>query len=413
MTSEVKEAVAPAATNGMIICQIDGQYTHSIQLHIKNNHADTWTLDKYKAEYPDAPLLSPYAEEMLRQRLAAKKEAGVQPAAPAATQTAHLIDNSGISRVSLTTTSGPLHEVFELGNAPAARSSSGTPINVSIMTGHDDIAISYLPDTDREYIFNIDLLKKVIAGFELAMPILLWGFHGTGKTTVLQQVAARTKRPFIRVQHTINMQESDVLGQWTVRDNATIFQLGPLPTAMLNGWVYCADEYDFAMPSVLSVYQPVLEGQALLIKDAPPHLRKITPHPNFRFCATGNTNGTGDETGLYQGTLVQNAANYSRFKITEEVQYMAAYIETNILESKTRISKPEAKKIVKFANDVREMFREHKISMTISPREMISAAQLGIAFGGNWELGIKLAFANRLPRVDKQVVEQYMQRIFA
>lgn len=411
--TETAASVATLATNNQIICEIDGQYCHSVALHIKNNHAETWTIEKYQAEYPDAPILSTFAQEMLAKRAAAKASETVAPtAAPApAMHKAFLVD-TGIS-TPLTTKTEVMHDLFGLGAAPAARTPTGKPINVTVMQGHDDAAISYLPEIDKAYIFNIDLLKKVIAGFQLNMAIMLWGMHGTGKTTALEQVAARTLRPFVRVQHTINMQESDVLGQWTVHDNSTKFQLGPLPMAMLNGWVYCADEYDFAMPSVLAVYQPVLEGKALLIKDAPPHLRKITPHANFRFCATGNTNGTGDETGLYQGTLIQNAANYSRFKITEEVEYMSQDMEIGILESKTRISKTDAKRIVRFATDIRESFKNQKISMTISPREMISAAELGIAFGGNWQMGIKLAFANRLTRVDKQVVEQYIQRIFS
>lgn len=408
--TDTKENVA-AAANNQIICKIDGQYCHSVALHIKNNHADTWTLERYREEFPDAPMLSPFAEEMLAKRASSKAAAASTVTAALNTTTAYLAD-TGIS-APLTTSTAIMHELFGLGNAAAARTGTGTPINVTIMQGHDDAAIAYLPQVDEAYIFNIDLLKKVVAGYQLNMPTLLWGMHGTGKTTMFEQVAARTGRPFIRVQHTINMQESEILGQWTVRDNSTKFQLGPLPMAMLNGWVYCADEYDFAMPSVLAVYQPVLEGKSLLIKDAPPHLRKITPHPNFRFTATGNTNGTGDETGLYQGTLIQNAANYSRFKITEEVEYMSAEIETNILESKTRISKMDAKRIVKFAHDIRESFKNQKIGMTISPREMISAAELGIAFGGNWQMGIKLAFANRLTRVDKQVVEQLIQRIFS
>jgi cobaltochelatase CobS len=302
--------------------------------------------------------------------------------------------------------------VFALGNAPAAMSASGKPIQITVLSNLDNESLTYLNDVDSSYVFSIDLLKKVIIGFELNMPTYLWGYHGTGKTTVLQQAAARTNRPFIRVQHTINMQESEVLGQWIVKDGATIFQLGPLPMAMINGWVYCADEYDFAMPSVSSLYQPVLEGQGLLIKDAPPHFRKIIPHPQFRFVATGNTNGIGDETGLYQGTLIQNAANYSRFKITEEVVYMDAKIEESILISKTGVPKADANKIVKFANEIRRMFSDRKISMTISPRELLSACELGIAYGGNYVIGLELAFANRLSRIDKRVVQEYLQRNF-
>lgn len=413
--TEHSAITAPAAEETRIICQIDGELVHSIQSHIKKAHEGVWTLKRYEEEFPDAPLLSAFAKKIIDQRMAEKAEVAAKTLAEqnAMAPGSAASESSGeFVRSELTTSFATMHELFDLGAAPAALSSTGNPINVTVMAGHDDQALSYLPDTDRDYVFNIDLLKKVVVGFELGMPIYLWGFHGTGKTTILQQAAARSKRPFVRVQHTINMQESDVLGQWTVRNGSTIFQLGPLPMAMINGWIYCADEYDFAMPSVTSVYQPVLEGQSLLIKDAPPHFRKITPHENFRFCATGNTNGTGDETGLYQGTMIQNAANYSRFKITEEVVYMDAAIETNIVMAKTKMPAADAKKIVRFANDVRGMFRDGKIGMTISPRELISAGQLGIVFGGNWTMGLELAFANRLTRVDKRVVQEYLQRTF-
>lgn len=399
--TDVTTTTAPA--DDRIVCHIDGQLVHSIQLHIKKNYADSWTLERYVETYPDAPLMSPTAQLVVERRKAeaAAKEA-TSPGEIAAQPTGSAL------RIEV----AQFHQLFDLGNAAAAMNARGEPIKVTTMEGHDDAALIYLPEVDGSYVFPIDTLKKIIVGFELGMNVYLWGMHGTGKTTLLQQAAARTKRPLIRVQHTINMQESDILGQWTVKDGATHFQLGPLPTAMINGWVYCADEYDFAMPSVLSVYQPVLEGQALLIKDAPPEYRKITPHPQFRMVGTGNTNGVGDETGLYQGTLIQNAANYSRWHITEEIGYMEAKIEENVVAAKTKAPRDAIQKMIRFATDVRQNFRDGNIGMTISPRELISGARLGIAFGGNFRMGLMLAFGNRLSRADRKVVDGYLDRIF-
>ncbi|PZR92070.1 MAG: porphyrin biosynthesis protein [Stutzerimonas stutzeri] len=420
MTDVIDQATShPGEVDGKILCQIDNQRVHSIQGHIKKAGLDApekggWSIEKYEREFPGAPKFSQYMLAAIKKReeeLAAAK-AAPQSSAPAMFQQSASTNQSWRSTTELTSGERMFHELFELGNAKGAMSSRGLPIPVRVMSGHDDLALTYLPDVDKRYVFNIDLLKKVIVGLELNKPIYLWGYHGTGKTTILEQACAYTRRPFIRKQHTINMQESDVLGQWTVRDGNTEFQLGPLPMAMINGWVYCADEYDFAMPSVTAVYQPVLEGKALLISDAPSMFRKIVPHPNFRFVATGNTNGVGDETGLYQGTLVQNAANYSRFGITEEVTYMSASEEISVLVSRCAIDKVNAGKIVKLANEVRKMFREGQITMTVSPRELINAVELGIAFQANWDLGLKLAFANRLSRVDRKVVGDYSQRLF-
>ena len=100
----------------------------------------------------------------------------------------------------------------------------------------------------------------------------------------------------------INNYNCRLLG--VVKNGETVFELGPLPYAMKHGMVYCADEYDFAEPAVLSIYQSVLEGKPLIIKEADLENRVIKPHPNFRFCATGNTNGAGDSFGLYQGTRI-------------------------------------------------------------------------------------------------------------
>ena len=423
------------ASDGKIVCQIDNERVHSIQAHIKKNHPE-WDIERYQREFPGMPLLSQKALAIVEKRRveqAEKAESEKKSAQTNNTRADLIMGAFDMPSPRSSETQEAFHELFELGNSKAALSSLGKPIPISVFSDHDELSADYLPVVDKSYVFNIDLLKKVAIGLQLNMPVYLWGFHGTGKTTILQQAAARMKRPFVRVQHTINMQESDVLGQWTVRSrpveieeissdgtihkvmkqqSVTEFQLGPLPLAMLNGWIYCADEYDFAMPSVTAVYQPVLEGQSLLIKDAPAQFRKITPHPNFRFVATGNTNGVGDETGLYQGTLMQNAANYSRMSITEEVEYMDPKIEIAILVSKAGIDSEDAKKIVKIANEVRKLFKDGKISMTISPRELITAAKLGLVYAFDWKVGLELAFANRLSRVDKKVVQEYMQRVF-
>lgn len=396
--------------DGKIKCAIDGAEVHVIKMHLRDNHPD-WTIERYQKEYPDAPLVSPLVAERVAKKVAEQKSAHGDKSPVTSFEGA---DGSRAQAGSkMKTRTAYFHEIFELGEVDAAMSSVGKkPIPITVVEGGSEDTLPYRQKVDPDYVFNIDLVKKVIVGFELNMPVYLWGYHGTGKTTVLQQAAARTGRPFLRVQHTINTEEAHILGQYVVKDGETVFQLGPLPLAMLHGMVYCADEYDFAMPSVSAVYQSVLEGQPLVIKDAPVQYRVIEPHPEFRFVATGNTNGVGDETGLYQGTMIQNAANYSRFPITEEVKYMEPKIEESILRQKTNIDKSNASKIVKFANDIRRTFADGKIGLTISPRELLNATKLAIAFGGNFRVGLQLAFANRCSRVDKKVVEELMQRIF-
>lgn len=375
-----------------INCEICGASVHSIQLHLKNDHPE-WTLEQYREKYPAAPLLSDLAKAKLAEREAvARKEetAAASAVAPAAT------------------TKRPFHEVFSLGAVKGAMNARGEPIPVTVL---DTSFPELVPDVDPNYVFELENLKNALMAFELDIPLYVWGHAGTGKTTLLENICARTKRPLLRVQHTINTEECHIVGQWTARGGETIFEYGPLAMAMLNGWVYLADEYDFALPSVLAVYQPVLEGKALVIKEAPAAQRIVRPHPNFRFIATGNTNGSGDETGLYQGTNIQNAANYDRFHMVLEVKYMKAALETQILVNQAKIDKADAEKLVDFANRVRESYDGNKISSPISPRTLIAAAQIGLR-KGSYRAGISLCFANKLSKVDKEVCDGLAQRIF-
>ena len=155
-----------------------------------------------------------------------------------------------------------------------------------------------------------------------------------------------------------------------------------------------ADEYDFSMPSVLAVYQSVLEGKSLMIKEADHANRIIKPHPNFRFIATGNTNGSGDETGLYQGTNMQNAASYDRFGVVCRVHYMSAKLETRIIVNQSRIDVADAERLVKYAKTIREAYEAGKISATVSPRALVNAALVGMR-RGSLIMGIDLAFGNK------------------
>ncbi|WP_276122597.1 AAA family ATPase [Pararhizobium qamdonense] len=403
----------------MITCAIDGGKCHSIRIYLRENYPD-WTVDKYKVEHPGQPLLSETGRRAALKAKAAQERKAAGSTALNANQPFAFAERS-------------LAELFGL-DPSTALSSTNNPIMLRCLSEHHIEAEAYISQADPEYVFDIDLVKTVCLGFELAMNTYLWGYHGTGKTTVLEQCAARTGRPFLRVQHTGNTEEAHILGQYVVRtvmvdvkeigpegqwhivqrpQTVTEFQYGPLAMAMKYGMVYCADEYDFAMPSVIALYQPVLEGKPLVIKDAPIDQRVIHPHPDFRFVATGNTNGVGDETGLYQGTMIQNAASYSRFHITKEVKYMDPKQESLVLRSKAGLGKPDADKFVKVANAIRESFSKGEMSMTISPRELISASTLTIVFGNNPHLGFRLAFINRCSRIDQVTVEQVVQRYFA
>lgn len=384
-----------------IRCELCGALTHSIKLHLTEAHEGITEQD-YKNKYPGAPLMSNAALRKIEEHKAAK--ARKEQVHAGSSVKADLTMSVG------ETEQGEFHKVFGLGDSAAARSARGTPIAISVIKSHGSFA-AMVPDLDPAYVFNVDTLKSLVMGIEMNIPVYLWGHAGTGKTTIYEQIAARTGRPMLRVQHTANMEEEHVIGGYRLRDGVTVFDLGPLAMAMRYGWLYLADEYDFGRPEVLSLYQPVLEGKPLVIKEADLANRVIHPHPNFRIVATGNTNGQGDETGLYNGTNLQNAANYERFGIVEKMEYMDPAVEALLIAQKAGISREDATKLVDFATRVRAQFDASKLSNPISPRSLIYAARIGMA-RASYIAGLEKAYLNRLTSTDREAARQLANRTF-
>jgi cobaltochelatase CobS len=386
-----------------ISCALCGSRVHSVSAHLKEFHPDV-TIADYQRLYPEAPILSAWGKLKVaefRQKLADKAKAQAQKEeAKKHVVTADKDSNKEV-----------ISKVFGL-PSDICKNKLGEEIAITVLNDSDNPKTkSLVPEVSNNYVYDIKELKYQLMALELNTPCLVWGHKGCGKTEGIEQICARTNRSFMRIQHTANTEEAHIVGQWIVKNGETVYQLGALSEAMLYGWVYCADEYDFTPPHVLSVYQSVLEGKPLVIKDAPEEYRIIKPHKNFRFFATGNTNGTGDETGSYAGTLTQNSANYDRFGIVVHKEYLPKEKEIEILTKKTGIRETEAKLLVEFAQAVRKAYGEGKINDTISPRALINAGKIGILIGDLTQ-GLKLAFTNKLSSVDEEVCLQYAQRIF-
>jgi cobaltochelatase CobS len=385
-----------------IECRRCKKLCHAIRAHLLNDHEGDMTVEEYEAQYPGAPVMSAIARAEFDKKLAASKPAVAAPAPSV------IADPS-------TKASGdvnlPLHEVFGLPAVGGAVSAKGKkPIPIAVLGDSPETA-DMVPDLDPNYVFNVEMLRSVMLAVEMRIPMFLWGHSGTGKTTLFEQVCARTRRPMLRVQHTINMEEEHIVGGWRLRGGQTVFELGPLALAMKLGLFYLADEYDFGRPEVLSVYQPVLEGKPLVIKEADQEHRVIRPHKNFRIGATGNTNGTGDESGLYQGTSIQNAANFERFGIVEQMPYMDKELETRLIAQQARIAIPMAAKLVDYATKIRDEFASSVISAPISPRSLIYAARIG-TLRDNMREGLEKAYINRLSATEREIAGQTAQRHF-
>lgn len=362
----------------------------------------------YSDQFPDSPKLSPTVAEMLRQRAAAKEE--VAPSN---------VEGKSEVTVGLHTHVYAGVEEFKT-ELVAAHELMGVELKQLCTPTHKPLQVSvninapypeFIPVAKKGYVFgDFELVKDVLMMLEAGIPGYLWGHAGTGKTSLPTQLCALMNRPVVRSQHTASTEEAHITGQILARDGSTYFEPGLLSLAMRNGWVYLADEYDFAFPQILGIYQPVLEGEPLVLKEATPEWRRVSPHKRFAFIGTGNTNGSGDETGLYQGTNLQNAANFSRFGIVSHVQYMSEQAEINMLVE-FGINDEYAKKLVKFAKLIREGYDTHVISQPIGPRELLLSAKIGM-MRADFSLGLSKAFINKLPSASASAATEIANRIF-
>lgn len=354
--------------------------------------------EDYGVEFPDAPLMSEIAEEELarRRETASKRE---QPKEEEAAESVN-------EMIELK----PLAKVFNQTRSKATKNVDGKEIMVQVFKeGHE---FEYMvPKVDPDYVWDMELLKTIIMAVENKIPAYLWGYAGVGKSTGFTQYCAQTNRPMLRVQHTGDTESPHIIGQMLANEEGTYFNPGPLALAMKHGFFYLADEYDFAMPQVTSVYQPVLENNALYIKEADEEWRHIQPHENFYMCGTGNTNGAGDETGLFQGVSLQNAANFERYGIVKQVNYMEPKKEIRLLSKKTGLSREHIEPIVMFVNKVREAYVDGKITNTAGQRVSLTIAKL-YTLQGNYMKASELALTNRLPESDRQIVSDLAQRMF-
>lgn len=406
-----------------IKCEACGAECFAIRAHLKEKHGpnseDPMTMDEYKARFPDAPLLSEAAQKALEAKKAKMEKKQQANPAPQPVQSP-----SQPSSQSDATDDGrppesnyiqkPMHEVFGL-SEKLTLSPAGTQPVISVSTRTDS------PDRvpfAEEYFPDVGALKNVLLALEFNEPIMIFGHAGVGKTSIFRYACHHTNRRLVRVQHTAETQEHKIVGQMVVKKgfdeqgkaySYTDFELGDLPRAAINGWVYLADEIDRAQPEVLSTYQAVLEGQPLHLPEAPPEYRVIVPHPDFRFVATGNSNGMGDETGIHRSVMRQDAATFERFSIVMQLGYPDKRDEISMLVEKGGVSKTIAERLWDFADKVRSRF-PHDVPLTIGPRVLIKIALIG-RLKGSWTNSVALVYANRLPSTERKTVMDLAARI--
>ena len=275
-----------------------------------------------------------------------------------------------------------------------------------------------VPKIDPDYKFDKDTTLAILAGFSFNKKVLIQGYHGTGKSTHIEQVAARLNWPCVRVNLDSHISRIDLIGKDSIvlKDGKQIteFKEGVLPWSIQNPIALVFDEYDAGRPDVMFVIQRVLESEGkftLLDKN-----KVLDRHDFFRMFATTNTIGLGDTTGLYHGTQQINQGQMDRWNIVSTLNYLSQEKEMEIILAKNKKydnkeGKEKINKMIKVADLTRKGFMNGDISTVMSPRTVLHWAEntsifkdIGYAF--------RLTFLNKCEEIEKKIISEYYQRCF-
>ena len=275
-----------------------------------------------------------------------------------------------------------------------------------------------VPNIDETYKFDPDTTLAILAGFSHNRRVMIQGYHGTGKSTHIEQVAARLKWPAVRVNLDSHISRIDLIGKDAIklRDGVQIteFHEGILPWALRNPVAIVFDEYDAGRADVMFVIQRVLEHDGKLTLMDQNEI--IQPNPNFRLFATANTVGLGDTTGLYHGTQQINQAQMDRWSLVATLNYLSVEAETSIVLAKapnynTDAGRKTIKQMVTVADLTRTAFMNGDLSTVMSPRTVIAWAQNAEIFR-SMGYAFRLSFLNKCDELERQTVAEFYQRCF-
>jgi len=276
----------------------------------------------------------------------------------------------------------------------------------------------HVPQVDAAYRFNADVTMAILIGFQRNRRVLIQGLHGTGKSTHIEQVAARLNWPCVRVNLDGQVSRFDFIGKdvIVVRDGVQVteFSEGILPWSLRRPVALILDEYDAGRPEVMFVIQRVLErdGRLTLLDQS----RVLSPHPGFRLFATANTVGLGNLSGIYHGTQRLNHAQVDRWDIVAALNYLPEADEQAIVLAKvpsmdTEPGRRTVASMVAFAHLTRDGFRLGDVSTLMSPRSVITWAENADIFRDTAQ-ALRLTFLNKCDEAEWPIVAEYFQRCF-
>jgi len=314
----------------------------------------------------------------------------------------------------------------EGGEAERLRATPDTTVSVRAVFGiESDLRCpafsergDHVPAIDEAYRFDPDTTLAILAGFTYNRRVLVQGYHGTGKSTHIEQVAARLNWPCVRINLDGHVSRIDLIGRdaIAVRDGRQIteFREGILPWALRRAVALVLDEYDAGRPDVMFVLQRVLEveGKLTLLDQN----RILDPHPAFRMFATANTVGLGDASGLYYGTQPINQGQMDRWQIVASLNYLPAPTELGIVLARVRAFDTSAgrelvSRMITLAGLTRAAFIAGELATVMSPRTVINWAE-NVQIFGNAERAFRLTFLNKCDEAERTTVAELYQRCF-
>jgi len=373
--------------NARIQCKECEGWFHRLDVHLKVHSTN---VKKYQSKHKGAATISDHAAAQ-----ASKAQKG---------STAGIVAN--MPRKAQVNTDGEAKgKQFRVGVARInQRTDVVDPIDVARIPQHDDY---WLPGKREK-----EQWECLALGLQLNEPVFIFGPTGCGKTTLVKELAAACTQPCLRINMNKDWDNDMLVGTKELIETAegntiTSFSPGVLTKAMQRGWWLLIDEMDAAPADVLLTLQGVLEGDALVLESG----EVIKPHTHFRIIATGNTNGRGDETGLYVGTHVLNEATLDRFGVVIKADYPEKETEIQILTGRTGISEDKARKMVECAQKVREAFENEACYCTFSTRRLISWAAKAMILG-DVRRASQIAVINKLSGDDAKFVDGITQRYF-
>jgi cobaltochelatase CobS len=276
----------------------------------------------------------------------------------------------------------------------------------------------HVPDLDEDYLFDHETTLAILAGFARNRRVIVTGYHGTGKSTHIEQVAARLNWPCVRVNLDSHISRIDLVGKdaIVIRDEhqVTEFRDGILPWALKHNIALCFDEYDAGRPDVMFVIQRVLEvsGKLTLLDQN----KVIRPHEAFRLFATANTIGLGDTSGLYHGTQQINQGQMDRWSIVTTLNYLPHDKEVDIVVAKSphyrdAEGRATVAKMVRLADMTRNAFMNGDLSTVMSPRTVITWAENAEIFS-DVGFAFRVTFVNKCDELERALVAEFYQRCF-